>query len=381
MDWFESLILGVVQGITEFLPVSSDGHLAITQQAFAWLTGHSRSGQEDLFFDIMLHAGTLAAILFYFRSMIAQGARGFLLGATDVRPGLDRASVVRSGLLAAVATSPLVPFALFFKKRLEEMFQSTQAAGVGFLITAAVLFSVGARMKGPEGGKGLAQTSWLDALLIGIAQMFAPLPGVSRSGLTIAAALALGLSRTWSVGFSLLIAVPAICGAVVFELKDVVKDHQALGLTPDRIEQTVAATVVAGLVGYFAILWLFRVVQARRLWYFSVYLTVLGFLTLALSAISGGSPDARPAKALDRSAGRRDPGPLTGGPGGPSGGPLDHADVAGARPGCPRADTAGPGWPTGIEGLLLGRSLALRAMRGRGWPALALEIVRPHGLS
>ena len=98
----------------------------------------------------------------------------------------------RVGLLAAVATSPLVPFALFFKKRLEEMFQSSQAAGVGFLITAAVLLLVSLRLRGPEGGKGPAQTTWLDALLIGIAQMFAPLPGVSRSGLTIAAALGAG---------------------------------------------------------------------------------------------------------------------------------------------------------------------------------------------
>ena len=106
--------------------------------------------------------------------------------------------------------------------------------------------------------------------------MFAPLPGVSRSGLTIAAALALGFSRTWAVGFSLLIAVPAICGAAVFELKDAIKDPAALGLTPDRIAQTLAATVVAGLVGYLAILWLIRVVRAGRLWYFSVYLIALG---------------------------------------------------------------------------------------------------------
>src|SRR3954451_10486963 len=198
MEWLESLILGAVQGVTEFLPVSSDGHLAITQQAFAWLTGRSRSGQENLFFDIMLHVGTLAAIIVHYRAVILEGVRGFLLGANDVRPGFDRASVFRVGLLAAVATSPLVPFALFFKKRLEEMFQSSQAAGVGFLITAAVLLLVSYRMKGPDGEKGPAQTTWLDALLIGIAQMFAPLPGVSRSGLTIAAALGLRFSRTWS---------------------------------------------------------------------------------------------------------------------------------------------------------------------------------------
>jgi undecaprenyl-diphosphatase len=381
MEWLESLILGVVQGITEFLPVSSDGHLAITQQAFAWLTGRSRSGQEDLFFDIMLHAGTLAAILFCFRREIAEGARGLLVGASDVRPGLDRASVVRAGLLAAVATSPLVPFALFFKKRLEEMFQSSQAAGVGFLITAAVLCLVSVRMKGPEGEKGLGQTTWLDALLIGLAQMFAPLPGVSRSGLTIAAALALGLSRSWSVGFSLLIAVPAICGAVVFELKDVIKDHHALGLTPDRIGQTVAATVVAGLVGYFAILWLFRVVRARRLWYFSVYLIVLGSLVLTLSAIYGGSPNAGPAQTMDRSAGRRDPRPIAGGTGGSAGRPLDHAHAAGTRPDRPRVDTSEPGRPACIAGLLLERSLALCPPRGRGRSALAFEHGGTHSLS
>ena len=109
MEWLESLILGVVQGVTEFLPVSSDGHLVITQQAFAWLTGRSRSGQENLFFDIMLHVGTLAAILFHYRAVILEGARGFLLGAEDVRPGFDRAAVFRVGLLAAVATSAAGP--------------------------------------------------------------------------------------------------------------------------------------------------------------------------------------------------------------------------------------------------------------------------------
>jgi undecaprenyl-diphosphatase len=335
MEWLESLVLGIVQGITEFLPVSSDGHLAITQHAFAWLTGRPRSGQENLFFDVMLHAGTLAAILFFYRLVIVEGARNFLQNAkaADPRPGLDRASVIRAGWLAAVATAPLVPFALFLKKRLEEAFESPQAAGAGFLITAAVLLLVSLRMKGPEGSKGLAQTTWLDALLIGIAQMFAPLPGVSRSGLTIAAALNLGLTRTWSVGFSLLIAVPAICGAVVFELKDMIKDHQALGLTPDRIAQTLAATVVAGVVGYFAIRWLIRVVRGGRLWYFSVYLIALGALVLALSANAGGTPDAQPANPVDGTAGRPDSRSADTRAWGGAGSPLDRPHAAGTRPG------------------------------------------------
>jgi undecaprenyl-diphosphatase len=366
MDWFEALVLGVVQGITEFLPVSSDGHLTITQMAFAWLTGQSRSGQENLFFDIMLHVGTLAAILVYYRAAIWQGARGFLLGAEDVPPGFDRQSVLRVGLLAAVATSPLVPFALFFKKRLEEMFQSSQAAGVGFLITAAVLLLVSYRLQGPDGGKGPAQTTWHDALLIGIAQMFAPLPGVSRSGLTIAAALGLGFSRVWSVGFSLLIAVPAICGAAVFELKDAIKDPGSLGLTPDRIAQTLAATVVAGLVGYLAILWLIRVVRAGRLWYFSVYLIALGALVLALSSMSGGSRNGGGAKALDRTAGSGAPRSARRRAGAGAGLPVDRANAAGSRPVDVQADAVFARRAAGgrAPDLLLVRSLAHGSARG-----------------
>ncbi|QEH33840.1 Undecaprenyl-diphosphatase [Aquisphaera giovannonii] len=357
MEWFESLLLGVIQGVTEFLPVSSDGHLAITQQAFAWLTGHRRTGKEDLFFDIMLHVGTLCAILFHYRKEIIEGARGFLTDAkarpadldTDsgdpaadktVRPGFDRASIFRVGLLAAVATSPLVPFALLFKKKLEEAFQSTTAAGVGFLITASALLIVTWRMRGQDGRKDAATMTWLDALLIGIAQTAAPLPGVSRSGMTIAAALLLGLTRTWSVGFSLLIAVPAICGAAVFELKDAVKDPAALGLTPDRIGQTLAATVLAGIVGYFAILWLIQVVRGGRLWYFSVYLIGLGSLVLALSAISGGSPDAGPAKSLDRTALGILPRPHPGGVRGRAPFTLARPDATGPRPPGLRAGAA-----------------------------------------
>jgi undecaprenyl-diphosphatase len=353
IEWFESLILGVVQGITEFLPVSSDGHLVITQQAFAWLTGQSRSGEENLFFDIMLHVGTLAAILLHYRTVIWNAARGFVLGAKDVPPGHDRGSVWRLGLLAIVATLPLIPLKLFFIDWIKETFKSGKAAGIGFLITAAVLMLVSFRLRKPGGMKGPAETTWFHALLIGLAQMFAPLPGVSRSGLTVGTALALGFSPVWAVGFSLLIAVPAISGAALSELKDTLTDPHALGLTPDRVAQTIAATVVAGLVGYLAILWLIRVVRAGQLWYFSVYLIVLGLLVLFLASRSGESPDARPAKALDRTAIRRHPGPPSGGVGRPASGTLDHAHAAGPRPGGhgPRIAPDGGSSP---QGLLLG---------------------------
>jgi undecaprenyl-diphosphatase len=278
MEWLESLVLGLVQGITEFLPVSSDGHLLLTQNLFAWLTGVTKTGKENLFFDVILHLGTTAAILVHYRVEIAQAVRG-LLGANDAPAGFRRPEVIRVGVLAAIATSPLIPLALFFKKMIEKTFEGITFVGFGFLITAAVLLLT-AWLKRLDGAKGPAEMTWLDALLIGVAQMFAPLPGVSRSGLTIAAALALGLSRTWAVGFSLLIAVPAILGAAVWEMRHV----DPASLSGNRVLQAVAGTILAGVVGYFAIIWLTRIVRSGRIWYFSVYLVVLGIVVLWLAA-------------------------------------------------------------------------------------------------
>jgi undecaprenyl-diphosphatase len=282
MEWLESLVLGVVQGITEFLPVSSDGHLLLTQNLFAWMTGISKSGKENLFFDVILHLGTTAAILVHYRGVIAQGLRG-LSGADDVAPGFLRHELLRVGLLAAVATSPLIPLALFLKKLIDKTFEGIAFAGVGFLITAVVLMLT-AWLNRRDGKKGSRETTWTDALLIGLAQMFAPLPGVSRSGLTIAAALALGLSRTWAVGFSLMIAVPAIVGANVWQMRH----FDPSTLAPDRVAPAIAATILAGVVGYFAIIWLTKIVTSGRIWVFAVYLIVLGIAVLSVVAFAPG---------------------------------------------------------------------------------------------
>ncbi len=276
MEWLESLVLGLVQGLTEFLPVSSDGHLLITQNVFGWLTGVKHSGEENLFFDVILHLGTTAAILIYNRDVITKVFRGLL--GDDETAGFRRSELVRVGVLAIIATSPLIPLALFFKKMIERTFEGITVAGFGFLITAGILLATG-WLRRRDGTKGPAETSWLDALLIGLAQMFAPLPGVSRSGLTIAAALALGLSRTWAVGFSLLIAIPAILGAAVWEIRKV----DPATLSSDRVAQAVAGTILAGVVGYFAIQWLFKVVRAGHIWYFSIYLILLAVMVLLMA--------------------------------------------------------------------------------------------------
>jgi undecaprenyl-diphosphatase len=295
MEWLKAMVLGVVQGITEFLPISSDGHLLVIQNLFDFLTGTRSTGKQNLFFDVIVHLGTTVAILVFYRRVIATGLRG-LLGSDDVPAGFRRPEVIRVGWLAFVATLPLIPLALFFKKWIERAFEGVAMAGVGFLITAAILLLT-AWLSRREGVKGPAETTWWDALSIGVAQMFAPLPGVSRSGVTIATALALGLSRTWAVGFSLLIAIPAVLGGVVFEIKDI----PPAALTADPVAQALVATILAGLVGYAAIRWLIRIVQSGRIWYFSVYLIVVGILVLSIVAIGGGAAHGGRASALDRS--------------------------------------------------------------------------------
>ena len=272
MSWFEAIVLGVVQGVTEFLPISSDGHLNVVQKLFAVATGRVQPEKLTIFFFVMLHVGTTVAILAHYRREIREGLRG-LLGDPDVREGYRRPDIIRVGMLAFVATLPLVPDALFLKKLMEAAFSGFRMTALGFLVTAAML-AISIRLRGGE--KGPRETSLLDALLVGIAQMFAPLPGVSRSGLTITAALALGFSRTWAVGFSLLLAVPAIAGATVFEIR---KIDRSL-VNSDLIVQAVVATTLAGLIGYVAIVWLVRIVRGGRLWYFSVYLVVLATVLL-----------------------------------------------------------------------------------------------------
>jgi undecaprenyl-diphosphatase len=292
MDWFEAITLGIIQGITEFLPISSDGHLAVATQAFAARRGTRVDGSAALFFNVMLHLGTLTAIVLHYRRGAVDGAKG-LLGETAVPPAFRRASVVRAGLLAALATLPAVVVGLLLKDFIEESTASPIMAAAGFLVTAAVLLVT---LRLPGGTKGAAETTPLDALLIGMAQAVAILPGVSRSGMTIATALGRGLDRTWAVGFSLFMAVPAILGACVLELKDV---DRAL-LTPERITQTVVATIVSGLVGYLAIVGLVRIVRAGRLWYFSVYLIVLAAVVFLVLANRGEASHAAWSLPLDR---------------------------------------------------------------------------------
>ena len=379
MDWIESLVLGVIQGITEFLPVSSDGHLNLATNLFAWSRGVGVDGAKALFFDVMLHVGTTLAIILRHRKIGWQGARG-LLGARDVADGYRRGPVVRVCLLAVAGTAPLA-IDLVLKKKIEAMFEGLWPTAAGFLISAAML-AIAARLdRRNPGRKGPAETRYLDAVLIGLAQSLAPLPGVSRSGLTVAAALALGLNRVWAVQFSLLLAIPAIAGATLWELRKV----DPTFLTADAITRTIAAASLAGVVGYASIVWLARVVRSGKLWYFSVYLVLLaatiagGLIILRGGHDIGGRPPAldgpargeagRTGPRADAGRGRRpldrrlDVGGAAGDrPARPAdGGPAPGLVLGAALAGHPRAEPRGPGRP--VDDGLPGRA---RGGRRRG---------------
>lgn len=317
MDWFESLALGAVQGLSEFLPISSDGHLTITQQLFDWIRHRPSDGDERLFFFVMLHFGTLVAILFHYRAVVLTGSKG-LLGSEAVPPPYRRNSLIHVALLMIIATVPAGLVGVFLEDAVKSAFGSTQITAFGFVFTALVLAWTGrvlASVPEHEGRTGPFDTTWKDALLIGLAQALAILPGVSRSGMTIATALFLGFSRNWAVGFSLMMAVPVILGATVLEL---VKDFDPSTVAKDEVARIIAAMVVAGLVGYAAILSLVRVVRSGRLWYFSVYLLILAALVLGVAWNGSGEPREQPSATVDR--------PLRGG----SVGAVDRA--AGVEP-------------------------------------------------
>lgn len=283
LDWLESIILGVIQGLTEFLPISSDGHLAIGQAVFESLRGSDRSGSDKILLDIILHLGTLVAVLIYYRAWFRPLWAGLKQGTTTPAAGPIQAEFVPGNfkefvhvsLLAIVATIPTVGVVLVLKKTFEAAHDSLVIDALGFWFTALILWLC---QKLPGGTKTRTTMTWKDAFLIGLAQGFAPLPGVSRSGLTVATALARGLQPAWAAIFSLWMSIPAISGALLMEVKDLLETPTHNG---QLVTMGLVGAVVSGVVGYGAIVWLVKIVQSRRLNLFSWYLVGLGAVVLA----------------------------------------------------------------------------------------------------
>jgi len=245
MSILEAIILGIIQGLTEFLPISSSGHLVLFQKLFGLKEG-------NLTFDTMVHFGTLAAVVVIFWQDIVHMIR---------RP-FDRLT-----LLVVVGTIPTAIIGLALKDWFEALFASGSTLGVEFIATGIIIWI--AESMG-RGRKRLNEISYGDALLIGTLQGAAILPAISRSGLTIAGALFRGIERETAARYSFLLSVPAILGAAILQIKDIT----AADNTP--LITLIVGTVVSGVAGYLAVKMMLALLQRGTMKVFSWYVWVLG---------------------------------------------------------------------------------------------------------
>jgi len=260
MNIINAIILGIVQGLTEFLPVSSSGHLVLIQKIFG-ITAPA------LFFDTMLHAGTLIAV--------------FVVLWRDIWDILRKLIQPLTGYLI-IATIPAVIAALVFGDIIEQFFESGRFLGVCFLATSFMLITAEQLSKRGD-KKDRAKMNRLDALITGIMQAIAVIPGISRSGATISGALSRKLDRDFAARFSFLLSIPAILGAVVIQSKNLLKSGAASGAAQTENIGTaavIAGTISAAIVGFFAIKFMLKIIREKSLYGFAVYTAVLGILVL-----------------------------------------------------------------------------------------------------
>ena len=259
MDYFHAIVLAVVQGIAEFLPISSSGHLVIAGALMNQLAG-TAIPKESATMGIALHFGTLMSILLVYRKELV----GLL-------------SDFRMMKLIVIATIPVGVIGLLLKDYVDEAFQRPIIAGFALLITAGFLLA-GRKLQKTESDKSVeVELSIGSAIAIGLFQSIAIVPGISRSGSTIAAGMACGMKREDAARFSFLIAIPAIGGASVLELKDFVTGEAQFS---GNLMPMILGMVISFAVGVFALRWLIKMVVADRLHRFAFYCLIVGVGTI-----------------------------------------------------------------------------------------------------
>jgi len=266
-DFFEALVLGTIQGLTEFLPISSSAHLRIFPEMFGW-------GDPGAAFTAVIQIGTELAVLIYFRQDIWRIGSMWLksLFRPEYRGHLD----ARMGWFIIIGSLPIVLLGVALKDVIEEDFRSLWIIGTTLIVLGVVL---GIADRVSRSDKQIRQITLRDAVLMGLAQACALVPGVSRSGATISMGRFLGYEREAATRYAFLLAIPAVVGAGLFELKEIPHGENTYGWGP-----TITATVVSFVVGYAAIAWLLRYVSTKSYTPFVLYRIGLGALTLALVA-------------------------------------------------------------------------------------------------
>ena len=271
MSWLEALLLGLVQGLTEFLPISSSAHLRISSEVFF-------ANDAGAAFTAVTQLGTEAAVLIYFWPDIWRLVTAWVAGVRDRRArGLD----YRLAWYVIIGTLPISMLGVLFKDAIEGPARNLWLIGTSLIVFGLVL---AAAEKYGRQRRPVESLTLRDGVLMGCAQAFALLPGVSRSGGTVSAGLVLGLTRPAAVRFSFLLAIPAVTAAGLFSLPDIA-DTSGPGAQP-TVLQMVVATLVAFVTGYASIAWLLRFVENHTVYVFVWYRVILGLLVLL--AVSGG---------------------------------------------------------------------------------------------
>jgi len=281
---YQVVVLAIVQGLAEFIPVSSSGHLIIVRRLLVW---NELSPAHELTFDVALHFGTLLSVLFYFRRTWFQIIRAALggkvvrfseAGGSDQNLTADEQREERLLLwFLAIATIPGAIAGKLLEHSAEDYFREHIFLIAGALIVVALLMWWGEKVG--ELRKPLTGISFADALIVGCAQAFALLPGVSRSGSTITAGLFRNMTREAAVRFSFLLSTPLIAGAALLKAHELRKE----GLPAEMHMPFLVGVLISAVVGYVAIAWLIRYLQSNSLKVFIVYRIVVGVIVIGLA--------------------------------------------------------------------------------------------------
>jgi len=278
VSWVKAVVLGVVQGLTEFLPVSSSGHLVLAKHLLG-LTEPAR--EAGVLWEVVLHLGTLVAVVVVLRRELVTVVVGFFRGLAASRRGVTEAVRRERGfglaLLILLGSVPAGIVGVGFEDFIEGLFANPYAAAAALLVTGSFLFAT----RYAPGARADGRVNSTDAILIGLAQAAAICPGISRSGATISAGLFRGVDRAEAARFSFLLFVPAIGGAALLELR------KFTSLPAETVLPILAGGVVSALVGLVALVALIKVVEAGKLHCFSYYCWAVGGVALVWLLLGG----------------------------------------------------------------------------------------------
>jgi undecaprenyl-diphosphatase len=264
VSWFEAILLGIVQGLTEFLPISSTGHVRVIPALAGW-------PDPGAAFSAVIQLGTMAAVLIYFRRDVIQITSAWVRGLFNAEVRRTRDSIM--GWYIAVGTVPVVIFGYAFRHQIHDGARSLMIVAFALIVGGIIMLAVD-RISTRE--RGIESVGWKDAIVVGLCQALALIPGTSRSGATIVGGLVLGFDRETAARFSFLLSIPAVVLSGLFELKDVGSGDG----TP--IVATIIATIFAFIFGYLTIAFLLRYLARHTLAIFGVYRILFGLLIVGL---------------------------------------------------------------------------------------------------